>query len=79
MTDCSLLNLTKFVTRYGTRKLLKLRTLARKKMSRAMSEFAKHIGVEVNNLRFHLHTGVEVEKDSKAGQYRGKVVMVTDA
>ena len=48
-------------------------------MSRAMSEFAKHIRVEVNTLRFHLNTGEEVEKDSKAGQYRGKVVLVTDA
>ena len=72
------MNFTKSVTRYRAKKL-KLKTLFKRPMSRAMAEFAKHRGLQANNLRFHLHTGEEVENDSKAGQYRGKVLMVTDA
>ena len=59
---------------------LKLRTLVRKPMAKAMAEFAKHRRVEVNKLRFHIKgTEEEVEAESNAGQYAGKTVMVTDA
>ena len=93
MTRCCLLNINKSVARYGAKKL-KIRTLARKKMSKTMAEFAKHRGVEVDNLRFHFQvlfpmpistpistqgTGEEVDRETNAGQYGRKVVLVTDA
>ena len=84
----------RFIARYGAKKL-KIRTLVRKKMSKTMAEFAKHRRVQVNNLRFHIQvlvllttlimptpnqgTGEEVDRETNAGQYGRKVVLVTDA
>ena len=62
--------------KYGGRKI-KLCIKIGKKMSRVMEEFAKHIGVDVNNLQFHLKdTGEKVEREHRAGQYGVKVVLV---
>ena len=47
------LKINNSVNRYRA-KALKIRTLARRKMSKTMAEFAKYRGVEVNNLGFHL-------------------------